>query len=147
MKYWPLSKHELVHFLASLIISVLILVIFKDFRLVLAVFAFGFFIDVDHLFDYLKWSKGKFVFSQFFKPHLYVHGSGKVYVFFHGWEFLPLLWLVARLVGIPGLNWAVFLSYLAHMAWDQLSVSPNPLGYFLTYRIINGFSLASFNLR
>lgn len=141
--------HELTHFILSLLSGLFVWLIFGDWRLMPIAFLFGFFIDVDHLFDYLNWSRGSFKLSEFFTPRLYVRGSKKVFVPFHGWEFLPLIWIVGRAIGlrlgISGFQWAASLAYFTHMVWDQITVNSNTLGYFFIYRLINKFKIESFN--
>jgi len=142
-------KHELFHFFTSLAVGVVFSMIFNTPVLLMISFLFGFFIDADHLFDYLFWAKRKFIISEFFKPPLYVQGSKKVFVLLHGWEYLIPIFLIGitidGIIGIEGLGQAAFASYLAHLLWDQISVVPKPFGYFLSYRLINKFKMDAFN--
>jgi len=142
-------KHELIHFLLTLGLSIILFIFFHDLRLMPIAFLFGFFVDVDHLFDYLKWKKRNFSLKEFFTPSVYARGSKKTYVPFHGWEFLPLIYFLGNLLriklSIEGLQWAATLAYFGHMFWDQIYVSPKPLAYFFIYRLINNFDLKEFD--
>ena len=141
--------HELTHLLITVLISFFIWRRFRDFRLILVVFLFGIFIDIDHWFDYFVWFGSKINLSNFFHVASYVHQSGKVYIPFHGWEFIIIFWLVGRWLGkifkIKGMEWAITISYLAHLLWDNFSFTHHPLAYSFLFRLINNFSLKSFS--
>jgi len=140
---------ELHHFLLTLGIAILLYWRFRDRRLILACFLFGFLIDVDHFFDYFAYFGLDFrSISSFLAGDSFIF-SKKAYVPLHGWEYVILFWLVTRWFGrkfkIKGLEWAAPLSYLGHLLVDNFSFSHHPLAYFFTYRLINNFSLESFN--
>lgn len=141
--------HELTHLLITVLISFFIWRRFRDFRLILLVFLFGIFIDIDHWFDYFTWFGSKINLSNFFHVASYVHQSEKVYIPFHGWEFIIIFWLIGRWLGkifkIKGMEWAITISYLAHLLWDNFSFNHHPLAYSFLFRLINNFSLKSFS--
>jgi len=141
--------HESIHLLATVLISFFIWRRFKDFRLILVVFLFGIFIDIDHWFDYSVWFGSKINLLSFFNVASYVHQSGKVYIPFHGWEFIIIFWLIGRWLGkifkIKGVEWAITISYLAHLLWDNFSFAHHPLAYSFLFRLVNNFSLKSFS--
>jgi hypothetical protein len=122
---------------------------FHDWRLILVCFLFGFFIDIDHWFDYLVHYGLDINLIRFFDTASYVKPSGKIYVPLHGWEYVFLFWLVGRWLGkkfkIKGFEWAVSLSYFGHLLLDDFSFSHHPLAYSFIYRLLNNFSLKSFN--
>ena len=143
---------ELIHFLLTGLVAFLFWLRFKDLRIFLAAFIFGFFIDIDHWFDYFSWFglKGlKINFENFFNGATYFLASGKVYIPLHGWEWLIPLFLVGKLLGrklkIKSLEWVIVSAFTLHLIWDQISVSPHPLGYFFFYRLANNFDLEVFN--
>lgn len=141
--------HELVHLLITTLIAFFIWRRFRDFRLILVVFLFGIFIDIDHWFDYFAWFGLKINLVNFFNVASYVHQSGKVYIPLHGWEWLPIFWLAGKLIGrkikMRGLEWAMTLSYLGHLLWDNFSFTHHPLAYSVFFRLKNNFSLKSFS--
>jgi len=140
-----LAEDELVHFFSALTVGLVLNIIYQDWRLVLVALLFGFLIDTDHWFDYFAAYGSKISLRKFFSPYAYVKNSEKIYVFLHGWEYLPIFWLVGRWTGIQGMEWAMSLAYFLHLFWDQLSCTKNPRAYFLTYRAVSGFSLRSFD--
>lgn len=139
--------HELTHFFPSLLVGILLFLRYKNIKLIIISLFMGFFIDIDHLFDYFFWAGLHFNFSEFLNPALYVHGSQKIFVFLHGWEFLiPLFYLGYRLnKKSPGTAFAILIPYMIHMAIDQFSGTRTPFSYFFIHRLINNFSISAFN--
>jgi len=140
--------HELIHLFITLLVGIFIWWRYKNWRLILVVFLFGFFIDVDHWFDYFAWFGLKINLRNFFNVSSYIHTAGKTYIPLHGWEWLPIFWLTGKLIGrkikMRGLEWAILFSYLGHLLWDNFSFSHHPLAYSFIYRLVNNFNLKSF---
>ncbi len=151
---------EIVHFLFALLIGAILAAIFSSPWLIFFSLLMGFFIDADHLVDYFycfgknkqtiakkAWSNPIFHLKSFFDPHTYVVKNQKVIVPFHGWELIPLFWLLLRFlgnkIGLAGLEWAT-LAYFAHLFWDQLVCAGNRYSYFLVYRLLNRFSYEAY---
>lgn len=141
-------KDELIHLTFALTVGVFFYLKRRDWRLILGALIFGFFVDLDHLFDYFLYFGLKFNWFSFLNVGTYMIPSQKIYVFFHGWEFVVPLWLMGKRLGeqwkIKYLAWAVSLAYLSHLFWDNFTVSAHPLAYSFIYRLLNGFSLESF---
>lgn len=142
--------HELVHFLITTLVAIFLFWRYRNWCLIFVSFAFGIFIDLDHWFDYFAYYGLNINLANFFDIASYVVPAGKIYVPLHGWEFVVPFWFVGKWTGkkfkVKGLEWAVSFSYLSHLLWDQFSFSHHPLAYFFIYRLINNFSLASFNV-
>ena len=141
-------KDELVHLVLVLTVGIFFYLKHRDWRLFLGAFSFGFLIDIDHLFDYFLYFGFKFNLSSFLDVTTYMMPAEKIYVLFHGWEFIPLVWLIGKWMNrrfkIKNLEWAVSLAYLSHLIWDWIGVSTHPLAYSSIYRLLNNFSLISF---
>lgn len=143
-----LLYHESYHFLLTLLIALFLYRKYHYKRLILFVILTGIFIDIDHLFDYfhyvLKTSSLTFPFTTD-----YFHGSQKVFVLLHGWEWIPVLYITGKKYEsrykIKGSWLALVLGYIGHLVIDTLSYHPSILGYSLIYRIIMGFSITKFN--
>lgn len=144
-----LLLHEFIHFFLTSVVAIFIWWRYKDWRLILAVFLFGIFIDIDHWFDYFAYFGPVINFRNFFNVATYVHGGNKVYIPLHGWEFLIVFWLIGyfleKKLKMKGLKWAMTTAYLGHLLWDNFSFSHHPLAYSFIYRWLNNFSLKSFN--
>jgi len=140
---------ELVHFLPSLIIGLFLFCRYQNWLLIPACLLTGFFIDIDHLFDFwFHYDFGQSLLKMFQSD--YFMSSQKVYILFHGWELLFALWWVGgflnRRLKLQGFQWALCLPYFGHLLIDQFSgYTLNPLAYFLFYRFLNGFSLGSYH--
>jgi hypothetical protein len=87
----------------------------------------GFLIDGDHLVDHVRYHRsGK-------------TGDGRVILPLHGWEYVPLLLLVERLLGWR-LAGGLTLGYLGHLGVDQFTNDiTHPLTYSLSFRWLQGF--------
>ena len=132
---------ELIHFILALGIGLGCYLKFDNSWLIFVALIFGFLIDVDHLFDYFAYFGARFKLKDFLNTNSYMKSSGKIFVLLHGWEYVLLFWLIGHGIDVAGLDWAMSLSYLAHLFWDNFSFSHHPLTYFLTYRLINKFSV------
>lgn len=145
-----LLTHESVHFISALIIGLYFYQKHRNWRLILAALVIGFFIDVDHLFDYFAYFGLRFNLFYFLNVATYMGPAQKIYVLFHGWEFILLLWLSGKILGnkykLPELGSTLVFPYAIHLLIDQFSgYTTNYLAYFLTFRILTGFSMASYH--
>jgi len=141
--------HEAVHLLLSLLAAFFIWRIFKDKKAALIAFLVGIFLDIDHWFDYFAWFGLKINLRNFFNVTSYIYQAGKVYIPLHGWEWLPIFWLTGKLIGrkirMRGLEWAISLSVLGHLLWDNFCFYHHPLAYSFFFRLFTNFSLKKFD--
>jgi hypothetical protein len=96
----------------------------------------GILIDVDHFIDYFLHYRFRFDLGDFFS-HRYCEESGKYYMFFHSFELLILMWVIALFVAwiIP-----VVTGMSLHLAIDlAITRRRNPISLSLLYRWKNGF--------
>ncbi len=94
----------------------------------------GLFIDVDHFIDHFLYHGWTFSLKEFlYHSHL---DSGKIYIVFHSWELVILLWGVSFMV-----SWLLPLAagMTLHLAVDQVLCTRSKLFYFLAYRWYHGF--------
>lgn len=92
----------------------------------------GFLVDVDHVIDYIR-EEGKFDLKDLFVKS-YKGDFKKLYVIFHGWEYIALAWVGALIAGEPEFGAVFTVSYIAHMLPDQFMNNVKPLGYSIIYR-------------
>ena len=149
MAFQWLFLTEIDHFLLTFGIALILYWRYRDWRIILICFITGFMIDIDHLFDYFAyWGLGG-NWSKLVETKGYFDQSGKIFVPFHGWEFTPLLWLLGawleKKIKIRGARWALSLPYLGHLFLDHFTYLPHPLAYSFIYRLLNNFSLESFD--
>lgn len=127
------------HVVASAGISLGLQAAMHSWPATLGCFLSGVLMDLDHYLEY--WLiRGKF-------PHKYKElvefclfsRDKKVYLFFHGYEFLFLFWLLFYFFPLNTVWLGVALGLTAHIIFDQLTNPIKPLFYFLTYRIKHRF--------
>lgn len=138
---------EIIHFTLSIIAGALVGYFANNFWAIPVALISGFFIDADHLIDYLLYSSGKFSLANF-RSSRYFDNSGKVYVFFHGFEYAVIFFVIGLL--IPNLSWLFFslaLSNLFHLIFDTISNKPIWPTYFITFRIAKNFNHKSFDFK
>jgi hypothetical protein len=142
--------HQLAHFLLTFLVAAILFRRFRDLKLVAACFLTGILIDIDHLFDFWSYSGIELNILKEFSFNFFQQ-SQKIYVFFHGWEFTPLLWLTGLYLNkrfkLKGFEWAFVFPYLGHLMTDQfLTPFPHSLfAYSFIFRLLNNFNLESFS--
>lgn len=130
---------EVIHFSLSIFAGVIVGYFTNNWWAVPVALISGFFIDTDHLIDYFIYRRGKFSLKEFLSGKTF-DLSGKLYLFFHGFEFAIILAVIGLLV--PHLSWLFFslaLSNLFHLIYDTVSNKPVWPAYFFTYRIAKKF--------
>jgi len=113
----------------------------RDIRALLVSLVFGVLVDVDHGFDYL-YSERRLNFNlREFLASRYWHKSGRIFILFHAFEYLPLVYFGWRM---KGRKWstlaaaAMFIHVLIDLAVNDLRL----LAYFIVYRVAHGFRAA-----
>lgn len=126
----------LIHLIVSLILAGGIFYFTNSVPAAIWSFVAGFWIDIDHFFDFWLYKK-KITFDiEFFHP--YHKKFGRVYLIFHSWELLLLLmvWFYFN-QSVVGLG--IILGMTIHMMMDFFYNPVRPLGFFLMFRIANSF--------
>ncbi|MDD5482552.1 MAG: hypothetical protein PHP98_02700 [Kiritimatiellae bacterium] len=127
------------HVVISLCVSALVWVVFRSFTAAAACFATGVFLDIDHLIDYAINYGGRIRIRHLFKAFEY-EAFENIFVFLHSWEFvviyLALLWLVDWQPVAIGAG----IGLLVHLLLDHFFNDHSRLAYFLSYRMLHGFS-------
>jgi hypothetical protein len=101
--------------------------------------AFGVLVDLDHFIDYW-YSEGRVCFDlHTFLRTRYWKKSKHIFVLFHAFEYLPLVFLGWR--ALKGNRWAVAATAAmsSHVLADHFINELRPLGYFITYRLAHRF--------
>ena len=138
----PLPLHLFIHFALAVLVGYLAYRRTKLFWLsIIAGVLGGFLIDVDHILEYI------FVFHRF-SMFGFVKGwqflwSGKAYLIFHAWEYLPILLGAAYLLR----RWrkiSIFIAVLAVAGFVHLTsdvfINQYPVKFYsLNYRLAHNF--------
>ncbi|MEK7533739.1 MAG: hypothetical protein AAB600_00220 [Patescibacteria group bacterium] len=137
------------HVIVSLLLGYIIFRLFglSDRKSLLISFLFtflgGVLIDVDHFIDHFLSFGINFNYDYFIKGEYFLK-SNKAYIVFHAVEYIILSGLLAILLGDRKKKMiftALALGMLFHILIDIL-LFPNPIkGYFILYRMLNGFNV------
>ncbi len=111
----------------------------------LAGFLGGVFIDLDHLLDYFLAFGFSFNLSYFLQGYEFLK-SDKIYVIFHGWEYLVVLVVLVLLIKsnlwLKSAILALFLGSFFHLLVDvTINHGMTFKSYSLSYRMLNNFDL------
>lgn len=145
-----MSMGLFLHLLAHIGLSVLAgLLVWKFFGHAIiafpAAFVGGVLIDLDHLIDYFLAFGAKFRLEYFLKGYQFLE-SDKIYIFFHGWEYIILLavagWLAKSNVKIKATVFVLALGIFFHLSIDAFTNEGAQIKtYSISYRAKNNFDL------
>ncbi|MCU0679994.1 MAG: hypothetical protein MUF50_01655 [Planctomycetes bacterium] len=138
----PLSIHLLIHFLFAVVAGWFIFKLWgvKWWSLLGGILG-GFFIDLDHVLEYFLVFGWRFSFTKFFNGEQFV-STGVTHLYFHGWEYLVVLFLIILIIKNKKLK--SFLAALAlgaffHLICDVfINVMPVEV-YSIIYRASKAF--------
>lgn len=140
--FWHLSLHVLTAFVAGCIIW---RIWRKPVPSFIAGFLGGVLIDLDHLIDYFLAFGPRFNLGYFLQGYQFLK-SDKIYVLFHGWEYVALLaglglmirsnlWLKSAILSIS-------LAAFFHLVVDvNINKGMTFSGYSIVCRVANGFDI------
>jgi len=141
-------KDEIKHFFLSLTAGLIVGYRLGNYWAIALALLSGFCIDADHLIDYGIYKKFRgFDLKEFLSGKFFDY-SGKVYVFFHGFEYVVVLIILGIIW--PYLGWVFFslaLSLLFHLIFDTFYNRPSLPTYFIFYRIYHHFNHKNFDFK
>ena len=105
----------------------------------LVCFLSGIFIDLDHHLDYILARKRIPWRYKDLWEFCSNKGQGKVYLIFHSYELLALLWFSLFYFQLGVGWWGLAIGVTIHIVFDELVNPLKPLGYFFFYRLQHGF--------
>lgn len=141
-----LFLHLSAHVLTGVIAGYIVWRIWKNpFSAFLTSFAGGVLIDLDHLIDYFFAFGFKFRLEYFIKGYQFL-ASDKIYIFFHGWEYVILLaaiaWFIKFNIKLKAALLALALGMFFHLSIDTLTNEGAQFKvYSIIYRAKNNFDL------
>lgn len=141
-------KDESIHFCLSVLAGAIVFLLTGDCTTFLLATLTGFFIDADHLFDYLLFKRGRGLNLQEFFSGSFFNKSEKVILPLHGFEFgLILIGLGFFLTNQNYLFWSLGLSLILHLIYDTISNKPIWPTYFILYRLFKNFDHRAFRFK
>lgn len=138
-----LFLHLLTHFLFALLAGFIVWKLWKKNAAFIAAFAGGFFIDLDHLIDYLLAFGFNFQLDYFLGSYQ-LFKTGKIFIFFHGWEYVLILTFIAFILKnktAKSITLALALGALFHLSVDSLLNNMPIKSYSIIYRAKNNFDI------
>lgn len=144
----PLSLHESIHVLLSVIIGLAIWRLYGKIKLsFITAFIGGILIDFDHLIDYFINYGFSFNLINFINGYQFLE-SGKIYIFFHGYEYVVILLIMFLFVKnnktVKTIILALALAMLAHLIFDSMINGMYVKVYSVIERTRSGFNLKEF---
>lgn len=127
------------HIAISIPVSLSVLYFTKSIFYFFFSLAVGILLDVDHIYDYVREEKRFDLKHLFIKS--YLGDFKKMYLFFHAYEYVPVVFLIGFLMNNYTFPFVFSVSYLFHLLPDQFANNTKPFGYFLTYRILVKFEM------
>lgn len=139
-----LPLHLFIHFSLSLVVGGIVWIIWKKpIESFVSAICGGFLVDLDHFLDYL------FAFGLHFRSDYFFHGyqflkSDKIYVLFHGWEYVIILGagvFAAKSIKVKSVLLGLSLGMLVHLSADVILNEMPVKSYSISYRISQNFDL------
>jgi len=145
MEHLPLPLHLSIHFILAVLVGWLLGRRFnKPVLGIIAGLLGGFFIDLDHVLEYFL------VFGPHFNLVYFLDGrqflaSNQVHIWFHAWEYAPILlllaWLLRKKKAVMVFILVLTVGALVHLASDCVINQYPPRNYSLLYRWRVNFSV------
>ena len=130
-----------IHVCSSAVLGGILYTLTQSIPMAIATFVSGVFIDLDHVFDYLVFSKEKFSIKGFFSWCYGIRWE-RVALLFHSYELLLALSIITYFYP-NNILIGVLLGSGLHLILDQIGNRIYgfrfPMFYFLTYRCFVGF--------
>lgn len=140
----PLSIHLTIHFLVAILAGYFVGGYFKKMSLALiAAIIGGFFIDLDHFLEYFLYYGYHFNLTYFLEGREFLLND-KIHLFFHAWEYAPILFIIAYLLR-KRKNLAIFIFTLGlagslHL-FSDVFINQYPFKFYsIGYRASQDFS-------
>jgi hypothetical protein len=123
----------------SLVIAGALFAAFRSVSLSVSVVLAGIFIDLDHVFDYLR-EYGFRPDIKFFFHSFYAILYKRISVVFHGWEWVGLFAALTWFTRFDPILTGIFIGMTCHLICDQSCNGLSRWGYFFFFRLKNGFA-------
>ncbi len=140
----PLYIHLLIHFLLAAGVGYLVGKRFKHIWLgIIFGIIGGFLIDLDHVLEYFLVYGLSFNLQYFIESRQFL-SSDKIRIYFHAWEYFPILLLIAWLVRKKEIVKIILITLAfagtVHLVTDVFINHYKFKYYSITYRYLNHFS-------
>ncbi len=130
------------HALASAVVSGGLYAATRSPALAASSFLAGIFIDLDHVFDYVREYGIRPNVKEFFEV-CHTGRFRRVVLPLHAWEWIPLLAALAWANQWNPWLLGLCIGFAQHLACDQIANPVSRWGYFFAWRLKSGFRLRS----
>lgn len=139
-----LIAHLTIHFISGIIAGLIVWRVWKNFYLSSFFSIIGaVLIDLDHFIDYFIAFGWNFRFEYFIRGYQFLE-NGKIYVIFHGWEYVVLLIVLVAILknrAVKAAILALALGLFFHVGADVLLNDIPIRSYSIIYRVKNNFNI------
>lgn len=140
----PLPIHLLIHFSLAILSGYFAGKYFKNIKLgILIGFIGGFLIDMDHVLEYFLVFGPHFNFNYFIEGRQFL-ASNQLHLWFHGWEYVPVMLIIGLLFRKNKIIKTIFLTLAfavsVHLITDMVINRCSFSFYTLTYRAERNFA-------
>lgn len=127
------------HCISSLAAGGLIYITFGNFTSALMFFISNFFIDLDHVFDYVRQFGLKNLSIRNLCDCCNEHKITKVTLVFHSFEIVLILWIFVFIYKLNIIWVSAALGFTFHLILDQFTNPIHIFSYFFIYRFLKRF--------
>lgn len=130
------------HVASSVVVAGILHLMFKSWSMTLSCFLSGIFIDIDHVYDYLREFGRPFRVREFIES-IYTARLTRMTLFFHSWEVMLLLLLITWWTNWHPVLTGIFIGFGHHIILDKLYTGVPLRRYFFYYRWKRDFNIAT----
>lgn len=141
----PLPIHLFIHFSLAVLVGYLVGRRCRHLWIgIMAGICGGFLIDLDHVLEYFLVFGWHFNIIDFFNGRQFLTSS-QIHTFFHAWEYIPVLLILAWLLRQKRVVFTFLIAFtlagFVHLVSDCVINNYPPRNYSLIYRYSVGFSV------
>jgi hypothetical protein len=130
------------HVASSALVAGILYVLFKSWSMSVSCFLSGIFIDIDHIYDYVREFGLPFRIRDFIHA-VYTAKLNRMTLFFHSWEVMFLILMIAALTNWNPLIVGIFIGFGHHIILDKIYTGVPLQRYFYMYRKKRDFQIES----
>ena len=128
------------HIASSALIAGILYLVFQSWRMALSCFLSGIFIDIDHIYDYLREVGFPFRVKDFVHA-IYNDTLNRMTLFFHSWEVMFLILIIAWLTNWNPWVTGILIGFGHHIVLDKLYTGEHLRTYSFIWRWKRNFHL------
>ena len=128
------------HLASSVLVASILYMLFKSWSMAFSCFLSGIFIDIDHIYDYLREFGLPFRVKDFIHT-VYNAKFNHMTMFFHSWELLFLILVIAWFTNWNPWITGILIGFGHHIVLDKLYTGGRLRNYFFIFRWKKDFKI------